>query len=339
VKSILLEVSMEYRRLGNSDLEVSIISFGAWAIGGWMWGGADRKDALAAIDRAFDLGVTTIDTAPAYGFGLSEEIVGEAVKGKREKVQILTKYGLRWDTDEGEFFFDTEDSQGKPVKMFRCAGKESVIFECESSLKRLGTDYIDLFQIHWSDPATPIEETMLAVEKLIQEGKVRAAGVCNYSVEEMKTAEEVIPLASNQVPYSMVNRGIEEDVVPYCIQAGKGILPYSPLQRGLLTGKFGTDHKFAPGDHRPSTSFFKPENLQKVLDFLDRIRPIAADHNATLAQLVIRWTMNRQGITSVLVGARNPAQVEENAKAVDLTLSEEEIAAIDDHLDNLQLEV
>ena len=330
---------MEFRELGESGLKVSVITFGAWAIGGWMWGGQDRKEALAGIQRALDLGVTSIDTAPAYGFGLSEEIVGEAIRGKRDRVQILTKFGLRWDTDKGVFYFDSQDNDGKPVNIHKYAGKESVIRECEQSLKRLDTDYIDLYQIHWADSTTPIEETMEACSLLVQQGKVRAVGVCNYSVDQMKTAEKVLKLASNQIPYSMINRGMEDEVIPYCMKMNRGVLAYSPLQRGLLTGKIKPGHSFGPGDHRPSSSFFTEENINRVLDFLEALRPIAGDKNATLAQLVIRWTIQRPGITVALVGVRNPKQAEENAKAFNVKLSEEEVQKIDTLLAALKLDL
>ncbi len=183
-----------------------------------MWGGAERKDAVAAIRASYDHGVSSIDTAPVYGQGLSEEIVGEAIRGiPRDKVQILTKYGMRWDLKKGDFGFNSQDNSGRPIEVYKYAGKESIIKECEDSLRRLGTDHIDLYQIHWPDSTTPIGETMEAVDSLLKQGKIRAAGVCNYNVEQMQTAERSIRLASNQVPYSMVNRGIETAVVPYCI--------------------------------------------------------------------------------------------------------------------------
>jgi aryl-alcohol dehydrogenase-like predicted oxidoreductase len=215
---------MKYRELGNSGVKITEITFGAWAIGGWMWGGADKKDAIAAIHKSLDLGITSIDTAPVYGFGTSESIVGEALSGNRAEVQLLTKFGLKWDTDEGEFYFDSKDNSGKDVKIHKFAGKKSIIQECEQSLKRLRTDYIDLYQIHWPDVTTPIEESMEAIYQLMKEGKVKAAGVCNYSATQMETANQSIPLSSNQVPYSMVLRNIEKDVVPMAIENNIGIL-------------------------------------------------------------------------------------------------------------------
>jgi len=265
---------MEYRKLGESDLELSVITFGSWAAGGWMWGGTERSDAVNAIKSSYDLGVTSIDTAPIYGQGLSEEIVGEAIKGlPRDKVQILTKYGMRWDLEKGSLAFKSKNNDGLDIDIYKYAGKESIIEECESSLKRLGTDYIDLYQIHWPDVTTPIEESMEAVQRLIEQGKVRYAGVCNYDAEQMKAAESAICIASNQVPYSMVNRGIEEVVVPYCLANKKAILAYSPLERGLLTGKIKPGHHFQEGDHRAQHRYFNEDNIKRVNAFLDKLRP------------------------------------------------------------------
>ncbi|MFC0182874.1 Predicted oxidoreductase [Pseudarcicella hirudinis] len=329
---------MEYRKLGTSDLEVSVITFGAWAAGGWMWGGTERSEAIEAIRVSYDYGVTSIDTAPIYGQGSSEEIVGEAIKGlPRDKVQILTKFGMRWDLVKGDFGFKSFDNSGKPIDIYKYAAKESIIRECEDSLKRLGTDYIDLYQIHWPDSTTPIEETMETVAQLIKEGKVRQAAVCNYSATQMKEAEKYISLASNQVPYSMVKRGIEKEVVPYCLENQKSILAYSPLERGLLTGKMLPGHSFQEGDHRASLPFFKDENLRRINDFLSKIKPLADEKNASLGQLVLRWTIEQPGITIALTGARNAAQAIQNAKASEVKLSKDEIALISQHLSQLTL--
>jgi aryl-alcohol dehydrogenase-like predicted oxidoreductase len=330
---------MEYITLGRSSVKVTRLTFGAWAIGGWMWGGADKKDALKAIHKSLDLGVTTIDTAPVYGFGLSEEIVGEAVKGVRKDVQILTKYGMIWDKKIGKFYFNSTDNEGKPVSIYRYAGKESVINECEKSLKRLRTDYIDLLQIHWSDPTTPIKETMEAMKILLKAGKIRAAGVCNYNLEDMKAAADFIQLASNQVPYSMLRRDIENDIVPWCIKNNVSILPYSPLQRGILTGKFKKGHHFNAGDTRQDTPYYKDSNIKKTNDFLEKLKPLAHDKNATFSQLVLRWTMQMPGITTVLAGARNPAQIQENAGALNFQLTGEEMKIINSYLEQLKLDL
>jgi aryl-alcohol dehydrogenase-like predicted oxidoreductase len=327
---------MEYRKLGESDLELSVITFGAWAAGGWMWGGTERKEAVSAIKAAYENGVTSIDTAPVYGQGLSEEIVGEAIKDfPRDKVQILTKYGLQWEGTQGEFYFKSKDNQGRDIDIYKYAGKQSVIKECETSLKLLGTDYIDLYQIHWPDPTTPIHETMEAVEMLIQQGKVRFAGVCNYSAEQMQEAEKTVKLVSNQVPYSMVNRKIEEVVVPYCIANKKAVLAYSPMERGLLTGKIKPGYQFSAGDHRAGVKYFSPGNIIQVNVFLDKIKHIAEDKGITLGQLALKWTIEKPGITIALAGARNAGQAAQNAKAAYVTLSAEEMNYINMQLDEL----
>ncbi len=329
---------MEYRQIGTSDLQLSVICFGAWAAGGWMWGGTERKDAVAAIRAAYDMGVTSIDTAPVYGQGTSEEIVGEAIKDiPRDKVQILTKYGMRWDMTKGNLAFKSKNNQGQDIDVYKYAGKESIIEECEASLKLLKTDYIDLYQIHWPDLSTPIQESMEAVATLIQQGKVRQAGVSNYNVEQMREAQKYVNLVSNQVPYSMVKRGIETESIPYCIENNIAVLAYSPLERGLLTGKLKPGHQFSEGDHRAGLYFFKDENLQKTNHFLDGIRPLAESKSATLGQLVLRWTIEQPGITIALVGARNAEQAVENAKAIDIQLDKEEINFITGHLEQLEL--
>lgn len=329
---------MEYRKIGASDLEVSVVTFGAWAAGGWMWGGTERKDSVEAIRASYDLGVTSIDTAPIYGQGTSEEIVGEAIKDlPRDKIQILTKYGMRWDLNKGALAMKSQDNNGREIDVHKYAGRDSIIKECEDSLRRLGTDYIDLYQIHWPDITTPIEETMETVAQLIKEGKVRQAGVCNYSVEQMREAEKYVPLVSNQVPYSMVKRSIEEDVVPYCLENNKAILAYSSLERGLLTGKMKPGYTFSEGDHRANLYFFQDQNLKRTDAFLQKIKPLADDKNATLAQLVIRWTVEQPGITIALVGARNAQQATQNAKALHVKLSPDEISFITEELDKLEL--
>lgn len=332
-------INMEKRKLGVAALPVSPIAFGAWAIGGWMWGGSDKKDALRAIHACLDQGITTLDTAPIYGFGLSEEFVGEAIRGKRDSYEILTKCGMRWEGTKGEYFFTTKDNNGVQRDIYNYSGPESIIAECEESLKRLGTDYIDLYQIHWPDHSTPVEEAMEAFQTLMKQGKIRAAGVSNYSVEQMEQANSVVELSSNQVPYSMVRREIEKDVVPWCLENKCGILAYSPLQRGLLTGKITPDYPFAPGDNRPETPHFKPNNLIIINQFLDKIRPLAEEKGATLSQLVIAWTLRQPGITVALVGARTEEQVKQNAGAMELELGDDELAKINRHLSKLKLDL
>ena len=327
---------MEYRSLNDSTLKLSAITFGAWAAGGWMWGKTDRNDAVEAIKASYYEGVTSIDTAPIYGQGDSESIVGEAIKDfPRDKIQLLTKFGMRWDLAKGSLGFKSKNNQGEEIDIYKYAGKESIIEECNNSLQRLGTDYIDLYQIHWPDITTHIHETMEAVAELIQQGKVRYAGVCNYNAAQMQEASQTIHLVGNQVPFSMVNRGIEEETVPYCIAHNKSILAYSPLERALLTGKMTPGYKFAEGDHRASNKFFTDESIVRTNAFLQKIKPLADSKNATLAQLVIRWTLERTGITIALVGARNKEQALQNAKAINVSLTPDEINFINQQLKTL----
>ncbi|HUC80835.1 MAG TPA: aldo/keto reductase [Flavisolibacter sp.] len=329
---------MERRTLGRSDVKVTPMSFGAWAIGGWMWGGAEEKEAIEAIRAAYDAGITTIDTAPVYGFGKSEELVGRAMEGiQRDKYQILTKFGMNWETEEGEPFFDSVDNDGKPFKMYKLASKEKVMKECEDCLRRLKTDYIDLFQIHWPDNSTPVSETFEAVQRLIEQGKIRASGVCNYTTELVEETLKTIQLASNQVPYSLINRDVEKNVLPQAIEKGMSVIPYSPLQRGLLTGKIKPGHKFGEGDTREGNRFYTDENIRRTNELLDEIRPIAEGYNATLAQVIINWTINQPGIGTVLVGARNAQQVKDNVGALNFTLSAEDLQRITDAADKFSL--
>jgi aldo/keto reductase len=326
---------MEYRKLANTDLELSVITFGSWAAGGWMWGATNRQDAVNAIRAAYNEGVTSIDTAPIYGQGTSEEIVGQAIEGiKRDKVQILTKYGMRWDLAKGDFAFKSQDNDGHPIDIYKYAGKESIIKECEDSLRRLKTDYIDLYQIHWPDTTTPMSETFEAVERLIEQGKVRYAGVCNYDDHLLAEADQYISWVSDQIPFSMVNRETEKKTIPWCVQHGKSVLAYSPLERGLLTGKMTPNHKFAPGDHRTHHPFFTAESILRTNAFLEKIRPLAHEKGASLSQLVLRWTIDHPGITIALVGARNPEQAVSNAHATHIILKRDEMDFI-----NKQLEV
>lgn len=327
---------MEYRKLAQTDLALSVITFGSWAAGGWMWGKTDHQAAVNAIRSAYELGVTSIDTAPIYGQGESERIVGEAIKNiPRDKVQILTKFGMRWDLAQGEFAFKSQDNQGNPIDIYKYAGKESVIKECEDSLKRLGTDYIDLYQIHWPDPTTPLNETFEAVERLIEQGKVRYAGVCNYDAALLEDASKVIHLVSDQIPYSIVNRGMDRETIPYCIRNQKSVIVYSPLERGLLSGKMQPGQTFAEGDHRKNNPFFTDASIKRTNAFLEKLQPLADEKGATLAQLVIRWTIEHPGITVALVGARNPEQATQNAKAADIMLTAEEIQFINQQIDQV----
>lgn len=323
---------MEYRNLGSSEVKVSAITYGAFAIGGTMWGGTEKRDSLSAIHASLDNGITSIDTAPFYGFGLSDELVGEALSGRdRSKIQILTKFGLVWDgsnNGKGEYFRSMQEN-GKDFSVYKYAGKDNVIKEVEESLRRLRTDYIDLLQLHWPDSTTPISETMEALDLLIQQGKIRAAGVSNYSLSQVKEAEKYISLASNQVPYSMLNRSIEEELIPYTSRKNIGIIAYSPMERGLLTGKYFKDGKLKIGDHRHE--YFGKFDQEKVKIILESLAPIADQKKVSLSQLVLKWTSSQKGITVVLAGARNAEQALANAQAYAIDLNQEEL----DHISSL----
>jgi aryl-alcohol dehydrogenase-like predicted oxidoreductase len=303
-----------------------------------MWGGAEEKEAIDAIKTSLENGITTIDTAPIYGFGKSEELVGRALKGiARDKYQILTKYGMEWLEPRGEFFFDSINNNGKPIKIYKYARREHVLRECEDSLKRLNIDYIDLLQIHWPDATTPISETMEAVAELIEQGKVRAAGVCNYNSEQVEEALKTVKIVSNQVPYSMIHREVEKELVPQALSKGMSIIPYSPLQRGLLTGKIKRDHKFTSGDTRGGNVYYRPENIDHTNTFLQKIKPIADGYGVTLSQLVINWTTRQPAMDCVLVGARNEKQVLENVKSLSFQLTDGEVQSIRKSAEELKL--
>ncbi|KAF2514432.1 aldo/keto reductase [Flavobacterium zhairuonense] len=328
---------MEYRKLGNSELQLSAITYGAFAIGGNMWGGNEKADSIASVHASIDHGVTTIDTAPFYGFGLSEEMIGEAIKGQdRSKIQLLTKFGLVWDgsnNGKGDFFFDADDN-GKKVPIYKYSSKANVIKEVEESLKRLQTDYIDLLQIHWPDSTTPISETMEAVETLIQQGKIRAFGVSNYSIPQIQEAQKTVQIASNQVAYSMLNRKIEEELIPFTVTENIGIIAYSPMERGLLTGKYFTDSKLKENDHR--NGYFGQFDLQRVKTLIEELSSLANAKHISISQLVLRWTTLQKGISIVLAGARNAEQAILNAKAMDFDLSASELEFINQAISKIK---
>lgn len=316
---------MQKRILGTSGIETSVIGLGTWAIGGWCWGGTDEQDSIDAIHAAMDEGVNLIDTAPAYGLGLSEEIVGKAIAGRREQVVLATKCGLVWHTQKGNHFFDQD---GKPVH--RYLGADSIRHELELSLKRMNTDYIDLYQTHWQDPTTPISETMSALLELKGEGKIRAIGVSNVNVEQLREYLAVGPVDSAQEKYSMLDRKLEADLIPYCIENNVSLLAYSPLVLGLLSGKIGPEREFPDSDMRKTNPRFSKENRQRVKEMLNEIEPIAQKHSLTMAQLVTAWTLSQPGVTFALVGARNRQQAVENAAAGNAALSAEEVRQITD---------
>ncbi len=319
---------MQMRQLGQSDVKVSPVIFGAWAIGGWMWGGSEEKESIAAIRASVEAGANTIDTAAVYGMGYSEELVGRAIKGIRDKVIIATKCGMRWDTPEGTDPWQQKDNQGRDITIRKNSRRESIIHECELSLKRLGVETIDLYQIHWPDTSTPVEESMKAMVQLKEQGKIRAIGVSNYDAKWLSDAMKVAPLASDQPPYSLIQRKIEKEVLPFCREHNIGVIVYSPLERGLLAGAVSPDRKFPPGDHRAGHKYFSVENRKRVLSALEKIKPIAQRHGASLAQLAINWTVHEPGITAALVGARNAEQATHNAQAMQFKLTDDERAQI-----------
>jgi aryl-alcohol dehydrogenase-like predicted oxidoreductase len=323
---------MKTRRLGRTELEVPVVTFGAWAIGGWQWGGSDDAAAVAAIRRALDVGMTAVDTAPIYGFGHSEHVVGAALAGRRDEAIVMTKAGLRWDDPRGPLFFEFDDEHGRRVKVHRNSRPDSIRHEVDKSLVRLGVERIDLLQIHWHDATTPIADTMGALAELRTEGKLREIGVSNYSPEQLVEAQASlgdVPLASTQPRYSLIFRDIEDDVLPAARELGLGTLVYSPLAQGLLTGKVGPERVFAADDLRRNKEEFSPEGRALVAAALAHaVQPIADRHGATLAQVALAWTASQPGVTSAIAGARSARQVEENAAAGDLELDPDELATI-----------
>lgn len=312
------------RSIGASGLRASAVGLGTWAIGGWMWGGTDEKAAIAAIHAAIDAGLSLVDTAPAYGQGRSETIVGRAIKDRRDKVLLATKCGLVWHTQRGNHFFDCE---GRPVH--RYLGRESVAFEVEQSLKRLGTDVIDIYITHWQDPTTPIAETMEALQHLKAQGKIRAIGASNTSVDDLNAYVAAGQLDAIQEEYSMLKRDIETTLLPFAAEHGVATLSYSSLALGLLTGRIGPDRTFQGDDLRKNNPLFSMSNREKVAAFARDIAPVAAGHGATTAQIVIAWTLQQPGITFALCGARNPEQAIENAKANRMRLTQEDLGQVD----------
>lgn len=312
------------REIGRSGVTASAVGLGTWAIGGWMWGGTDEWESIAAIQASLDAGVTLIDTAPAYGLGRSEEIVGKALAGRRDKAIIATKCGLVWHTDKGRHFFDQD---GKPVH--RYLGRDAIHHEVEQSLKRLGTDYIDLYITHWQDPTTPIEETMAALEELRQAGKIRAIGASNVGRGELEQYIAIGGLDAIQERFSMIDREIEAELLPLTRRNGVATLSYSSLALGLLSGGIGPERVFSGDDQRRDNPRLSVRNREKVAAFAKAIQPVAEKHGATIAQIVIAWTLCQEGVTFALCGARNPAQALDNARAGTIRLDHDDLAGID----------
>jgi aryl-alcohol dehydrogenase-like predicted oxidoreductase len=308
---------MEYAQLGSSGLRVSRIGLGTWAIGGWAWGGTNEQDSVRTIRQALEMGVNLIDTAPVYGFGLSEEFVGKAVReyGRRDEVILATKCGIEWDETK--------------TKLWRNSTPERIRKEVEDSLRRLGTDYIDLYQIHWPDPESPIELAAETFRKLHEEGKIRAIGVSNYSVEQMETWRQAAPLHSNQPQLNLFEDHLKDTVFRYCADHGIGTLTWGTLAHGLLTGKFTESTTFPEDDFRSKRQMFKPPYFKQYLDAVEKLKVFAAERGKTVAQLAVRWTLEQPGVTVALWGARRPDQLGELTGAVDWSLSREELVEID----------
>lgn len=309
------------RTLGHSTLQLTTIGLGTWAIGGggWKfgWGNQDDADSIRAIQAGLDAGINWIDTAAIYGHGRSEEIVGQAIKGRRDHVIVATKCGRVWEGDSREI--------GKSLR------RASVRAECDASLRRLGVDVIDLYQIHWPEPDEEVEEGWAAIADLIAAGKVRFGGVCNFSVPQLERAQAIHPIASLQPPYSLLKRDIEAEIVPWCERHRVGIVAYSPMQAGLLTGAFTRERAAALGadDWRSRSPFFTEPQLSTNLRIVDGLRPIATRLGITVAQLALAWVLRLDAVTSAIAGARKPEQIQETVQAGAVDLPADAVAEIE----------
>lgn len=312
------------RSIGKSGVVASAVGLGTWAIGGWMWGGTDEAESIAAIQASIDAGISLIDTAPAYGLGRSEEIVGKAINGRRDRAVIASKCGLNWHSKKGNHFFDQD---GTPVN--RYLGADGIAYEVEQSLRRLGTDYIDLYITHWQDPTTPIAETVEALERLKSAGKIRAIGASNLDAAELQQYVAAGQLDAIQERYSMLDREIEQTLLPIARQHQVAALSYSSLALGLLSGAIDPAREFSGDDQRKDNPRFSQANRRKVAALKHAVTPVAEIHQASMAQIVIAWTLAQPGITFALCGARNATQALDNARAGEILLSAAELGAID----------
>ena len=306
---------MQTRQLGKNGQHLTILGFGSWALGGswqWGWGKADDKESVEAIQTALESGVNWIDTAAVYGFGHSEKIVAESVKGFREKIFIATKCGL---VNDGKNNAVNDNSP------------ENIRKEVEASLKNLNTDYIDLYQIHWPDPAVDVERSWETMAALKAEGKVKYIGVSNFNIDLLERCMKIEQVQSLQPPYSMLRRDYEKEVLPYCLENEIGVVAYSPMQAGLLTGEFNIN-KLAEDDWRRKDKMFNEPYLVQALDFVEHLKPLASKNNITVGQLALAWVLNNPAVTSAIVGARNKRQSAQNFSINSLKLSPEDIASL-----------
>jgi aryl-alcohol dehydrogenase-like predicted oxidoreductase len=315
--------STQLRTLGNSNLALTPIGFGAWAIGGgdwkFAWGSQDDNESVAAIRRALDLGINWIDTAAVYGLGHSEEIVARAVKGSGHHPYVFTKCSLRWNADRS---------------IYNSLKAASVAEELENSLRRLGVDTIDLYQVHWPNPETDIEEGWEALARLKEQGKIRWIGVSNFNVDQMKRAQKIAPITSLQPPYSMLRRAVETEILPYARENGIGVINYSPMVSGLLTGKMTAERVAAmpADDWRRNAVEFNEPRLSRNLRLVELLREIGAGNNVTPGVVAVAWTLRNPAITAAIVGGRSPMQVEELIPALHFRLGDDEFEAINSFL-------
>lgn len=311
---------MQKKQLGNSDMEITRIGIGAWAMGGggwkFSWGPQDDEASIRAIHAALDHGINWIDTAAIYGLGHSEEVVARALEGRGNRPYVFTKCERVW------------DEQGEIRGVLKA---ESVRRECEASLRRLKTDRIDLYQIHWPEPDTDIEEGWGAMAKLKEEGKVRWIGVSNFNAQQMERARKIAPITSLQPPYSAISPDISKEILPYCREHNIGVIVYSPMKSGLLTGAMTKERvaAFASDDFRRRALAFQEPALTKNLRLADIMKQMAERHGCTAGEIAIAWTLRNPAVTAAIVGMRSPQQVEGVVHAADVQLSEEEIAEIE----------
>jgi aryl-alcohol dehydrogenase-like predicted oxidoreductase len=307
---------METTKITVSGLRVSRIGLGTWAIGGWMWGGTEESESIRTIQSAVDRGITLIDTAPVYGFGRSEEIVGKALDegGLRNRVTLATKVGLEW-------------KDGQP---FRNAGRRRIFAEIEDSLRRLRTDVIDIYQVHWPDPTVPIGETAEAMYQLHRQGKIRAIGVSNFSIAQMKAFSCVAPIHTAQPPYNLFERGIERALLPYCQWEGIATLAYGPICRGLLSGRMRADTAFAGGDLRHTDPKFQPPRFDQYLSAVKQLDDFARkNYGKQVIHLALRWVLDQPGVSAALWGARHPEQLDPVDQVMGWSLSSDAMHEID----------